>query len=157
MALIKCIECGHDISDKATSCPNCGCPVRFSLEQQEEANQQIITEINPELTEAVQKYDSLGGFDEGLARVKKGDLWGFINQNGEEVIPCRYDGAGFFSEGLAAVKKGDLCGFINQNGEEVIPCRYDRVWPFSEGLALVRIADKWGYVDKEGNSTFTPN
>jgi len=27
MALIKCDECGRDISDKAVSCPGCGCPV----------------------------------------------------------------------------------------------------------------------------------
>lgn len=27
MALIKCPECGKEISDKATSCPNCGCPI----------------------------------------------------------------------------------------------------------------------------------
>ena len=27
MALIKCPECGKEISDKATSCPNCGAPV----------------------------------------------------------------------------------------------------------------------------------
>ena len=27
MALIKCSECGKEISDKATTCPNCGCPV----------------------------------------------------------------------------------------------------------------------------------
>lgn len=27
MALINCQECGKEISDKATSCPNCGCPV----------------------------------------------------------------------------------------------------------------------------------
>lgn len=26
MALIKCEECGKDISDRATSCPHCGCP-----------------------------------------------------------------------------------------------------------------------------------
>ena len=26
MALITCPECGKEISDKATSCPNCGCP-----------------------------------------------------------------------------------------------------------------------------------
>ena len=26
MALIKCNECGHMISDKATKCPKCGCP-----------------------------------------------------------------------------------------------------------------------------------
>lgn len=27
MALIKCSECGKEISDKATVCTNCGCPV----------------------------------------------------------------------------------------------------------------------------------
>lgn len=27
MALIKCPECGRQISDKAASCPNCGCPI----------------------------------------------------------------------------------------------------------------------------------
>lgn len=27
MGLIKCTECGKEISDKATTCPNCGCPV----------------------------------------------------------------------------------------------------------------------------------
>ena len=26
MALIKCSECGKEISDKAIACPNCGCP-----------------------------------------------------------------------------------------------------------------------------------
>lgn len=27
MALIKCTECGKEISDRASICPNCGCPV----------------------------------------------------------------------------------------------------------------------------------
>lgn len=27
MALIKCNECGKEVSDKATACPNCGCPI----------------------------------------------------------------------------------------------------------------------------------
>lgn len=27
MSLVKCPECGKEISDRATSCPNCGCPV----------------------------------------------------------------------------------------------------------------------------------
>ncbi len=29
MALIKCPECGKEISDKASACPNCGCPVDY--------------------------------------------------------------------------------------------------------------------------------
>lgn len=28
MALIKCSECGMEISDKAKACPGCGCPVK---------------------------------------------------------------------------------------------------------------------------------
>lgn len=27
MALIKCSECGNEVSDKAASCPKCGCPI----------------------------------------------------------------------------------------------------------------------------------
>ena len=27
MALIKCSECGRNVSDKASACPNCGCPI----------------------------------------------------------------------------------------------------------------------------------
>ena len=27
MALIQCTECGHMVSDRAETCPNCGCPV----------------------------------------------------------------------------------------------------------------------------------
>lgn len=27
MALIKCTECGSELSDKASCCPNCGCPI----------------------------------------------------------------------------------------------------------------------------------
>lgn len=30
MALIKCPECGKEISDLATDCPNCGCPIKRS-------------------------------------------------------------------------------------------------------------------------------
>lgn len=33
MALIRCIECGKEISDKATACPNCGCPVQSPIPQ----------------------------------------------------------------------------------------------------------------------------
>lgn len=33
MALIKCPECGKEISDKAASCPNCGCPIKKASDQ----------------------------------------------------------------------------------------------------------------------------
>lgn len=27
MSLINCLECGHQVSDRAVSCPQCGCPI----------------------------------------------------------------------------------------------------------------------------------
>ena len=34
MSLIKCQECGHDVSTQAEKCPNCGIPVKKAEEQQ---------------------------------------------------------------------------------------------------------------------------
>ena len=33
MALIKCIDCGKEISDRSISCPHCGCPTINSIAQ----------------------------------------------------------------------------------------------------------------------------
>ncbi len=33
MALIKCRECGKEISSEAKACPNCGCPVNMILQE----------------------------------------------------------------------------------------------------------------------------
>jgi hypothetical protein len=34
MALITCPECGKEFSDKAASCPNCGCPTEEIVERE---------------------------------------------------------------------------------------------------------------------------
>lgn len=38
MALFKCSECGKEISDKAESCPNCGCPVSAMIQKENKLN-----------------------------------------------------------------------------------------------------------------------
>ncbi len=44
MALIKCPECGNEISDKASACPSCGYPINKSnLDQSEQQNSKTIT------------------------------------------------------------------------------------------------------------------
>lgn len=37
--LIRCIECGNEISDKSNMCPNCGCPTIESIKEIENNNQ----------------------------------------------------------------------------------------------------------------------
>ncbi len=31
MSLIKCPECKNEVSEKATSCPKCGCPIQHKF------------------------------------------------------------------------------------------------------------------------------
>ena len=38
MTLIKCTECGHEISDKAKSCPNCGFPIEEQKVKKEKSS-----------------------------------------------------------------------------------------------------------------------
>lgn len=86
------------------------------------------------------EYEAVSRFSEGLAAVQKGGKWGFINKNGETVIPFVYEWAQWgFTEGLALVKKDGKSEIINKMGETVIPCglEYDQMDCFSEGLARV--------------------
>lgn len=44
MAIIKCPECQNEVSDKASACPKCGCPIRedVSFYQKQYRNEQSI-------------------------------------------------------------------------------------------------------------------
>ena len=87
------------------------------------------------------KYEAILSFSEGLARVRDGRGWGFIDKQGNEVIEPRFPGAGAFSEGLAAVQVEGLWGYIDRNGQMVIEPQYEIANEFSEGLAVV-VKDK---------------
>ena len=92
-----------------------------------------------------------------MIAVQKGEKQGFININGELVVPCIYDAVGDFYDGLAWVginQKPDSWdlkfGFIDKTGKEIIPCIYDHPGDFSEGFVRVGKDFKYGFIDKEG-------
>lgn len=45
MALIKCMECGKEVSDRALSCPNCGCPIAQNSTPKDELKEKVVNEI----------------------------------------------------------------------------------------------------------------
>ena len=77
--------------------------------------------------------------------------WGFVDKQGNEVIPFKYEDNLPFSEGLAAIRLDGKWGFVDKQGNEVIPCKYGLTFPFIEGLAAISLDGKWGFVDKQGN------
>ena len=84
--------------------------------------------------------------------IKRGDLYGYIDYLGREVIPCQYKNAWNFEDGMAMVMNADsLYGFIDNTGKDVIPCQWKDAYSFHEGLAAVKDSNgKWGYIDRSG-------
>jgi len=111
------------------------------------------------------EYDLTYGFNEGIAAVKIGNNWGFIDKQGNILVqPSFYavsrDG---FSEGLCAVKSSNgKWGYVDESGNWKISPIYDcphrivngSVGSFHNGFAAVALNGQVGYVDKFGNSTF---
>lgn len=65
------------------------------------------------------KYLAAYDFSENLAAVKKWDKWGFIDVEGNEVIPFVYDFVGHFRNGRTEVWQAKENFFINHLGERV--------------------------------------
>ena len=117
-----------------------------------------------------------GDFTEGLACVKKGVKYGFIDKNGKEVVPIKFDGGGNFCEGLARVNigasqlwigpMGGKWGYINKEGALIIEPKFDEAGDFIEGLAKVgttigvlnmqtrtaEMTTSWKFIDKKGET-----
>jgi hypothetical protein len=97
-------------------------------------------------------------------------LYGFINKQGEIIVPPTYTYVGYSSEGLIPVNINGKWGFVNQLGDVVAEANYIYVNGFSEGMASVIINSdysggfdkeslkymnefigKWGFIDTGGN------
>jgi len=77
--------------------------------------------------------------------------WGFIDEQGNIVLPAKYLDANDFKEGLALVSaKKYLYGYIDQSGKIIIPMMYTSCSNFENGMARVKLDGKTGCIDKTG-------
>ena len=98
-------------------------------------------------------------FSEGLAAVRQGGKWGFIDESGALVIPCQWDYVGSFSNGRALVFNGSLksmnypdegsYGFIDAQGK-LICDGWEYAGDYADGCARVMLDGKYGYIDLDG-------
>lgn len=63
------------------------------------------------------RYGLVENFHQGFARIKKDQVFGFLNYCGDEIIPCQYEKAQPFNDGKALVKKFDWL-FVDAYGNE---------------------------------------
>lgn len=84
-------------------------------------------------------YNAVMAFSGGFAPVlsKETRLFGYINTEGELVIPCEYGKAYAFSCNRAVVqnKEKTVTGVINEHGETVVPFIYGNITLFKNNIA----------------------
>ena len=68
------------------------------------------------------KYDFTGEFINGFAAIRDGQYYGFVDETGKIVIPCKYTFYTDFNEdGMATVVKPDgSIVYIKKDGTEII-------------------------------------
>ena len=91
-------------------------------------------------------WERASRFSEGLAAVRSGGYWGYIEPGGRWVVGPTLSDAHPFREGAAAVSVRGRWGFVDRKGKFIIPPAFEAAGAFCEELAAVRSADKWGYI-----------
>jgi hypothetical protein len=95
---------------------------------------------------AAKNFDS----ESGLARVKVGDKWAYVNKKGEITNLNDTQVSDDFCNGLARGKKNEKIGFYNTSGNWVIQPQFDGARDFKNGYAAAKKDGKWGIIDKTG-------
>lgn len=97
-------------------------------------------------------YRRVHDFYDGLAEVELDacGLYGYINEEGDEVIPAVYNEVGPVTSGLICLRKGDKWGLADDSGKILADTKYDFLGTFSEGLAVARLDGKYGFIDTDG-------
>ncbi|HEV2835804.1 MAG TPA: WG repeat-containing protein [Pyrinomonadaceae bacterium] len=101
-------------------------------------------------------------FSEGLAAVRIGNKFGYIDREGRVRIRPQFDEAHKFSGGRARVRLNRNNGYIDKTGQMVIRPQYEYANEFSEGLAAVQHQrglagyPQWGFIDISGRMVVRP-
>lgn len=80
-----------------------------------------------------------------FAPAKTGYYWahhyGFLDDKGKELVPCKYDYAKQFNHGIAQVSLNNKWGYVNSQGREITPIKYDEIYErsFADADAFVRV------------------
>jgi hypothetical protein len=88
-------------------------------------------------------------------KIRHNKLFGFCDENGNELIKPAYEYVDEFSEGYCVVSANGKSGYINRNGSLAMPCVYDEAEKFSDGLAVVKKEEQYLIINKKFEVVYT--
>ena len=136
------IECKHDHISRLSD-------VLFSV--QTDGKHILKNRFDVNLSEI--EFDNIGMVVNGRMSVSKDGKWGFINTDGEIVIPLIYNSTKGFRENAASVSLGEKWGYINPDGGILVDFKFDDAGVISDGFGWVQVGDKFGFIDINGKIT----
>ncbi|ARK32297.1 WG repeat-containing protein [Halalkalibacter krulwichiae] len=82
---------------------------------------------------------------------KEGKRWGYINNQGQFVLPPQFEEADDFQEnGMAIARLNGKVGLINDTGQFVIEPQYNSMLPFTENRAIVTDDEGFSVINEQG-------
>jgi hypothetical protein len=101
-------------------------------------------------------YSAIDLFHEGIAAVNKSEKWGFIDIQGNEIIPCQFsEYKNGFNNGSISVRLPNQWNIIHSNDTLNLP-NYDEVLPFYRNTAAFRKGNLWGFLNLQGEESIEP-
>ncbi len=97
------------------------------------------------------EYDQvIMSYNDDFSVVGLNGKFGYINEEGDEIIPLNYDAATIFEGGIAAVKMEEKWGVIDKSNEIVIDFKYKIMRRYRNGYAVAKNnRGKWGMIDAQ--------
>lgn len=104
------------------------------------------------------RYEQIGAFQNGLAKVQLNQRWGYINTELREIIPPVYEQATDFVDNLAVVRLDGLWRIINHTGQTVADnLPYYEIGAFEHGIAIIRTEEGLeGAINSSGKVILEP-
>lgn len=115
------------------------------------------------------KYNEIGNFEGGIAKVRIKDKYGFINEKGEVVLKVQYSVIEDFVDGVAKIcvgakynkntddLEGGKWGYVKDNGEILIKPMYDDIEYFNKyNIAKTKKGKVYGWVSRYGKELIKP-
>ncbi|MBR5291244.1 MAG: WG repeat-containing protein [Erysipelotrichaceae bacterium] len=102
------------------------------------------------VTDAI--YDGALSINSDLAAMKRGEYWGYVDKNGDEVIPFEYEpilfGYPYPASGHYVIVKNQegKFGILNSIGRQLTPFQYDFASPFIGNNAILYFKGQWKYI-----------
>ncbi|HLF45363.1 MAG TPA: WG repeat-containing protein, partial [Chitinophagaceae bacterium] len=117
----------------------------------------VLIDEKGKILKTIDDCDGIYTFSDGVAgyKSKSKSLYGFLDLNGNKIIPPEYSSFTGFTDGVSKVSKAidgkTKSGYLTNKNEIFLPIRYDTVYGFRDGWGLIKNNGKYFFVDRNGN------